>query len=91
VAGSRHWWFLLGLGFSYDPMSLFAIHRQYGSPDDLKFLVDQAHLRGIAVVFDFVPNHMHNRNLLQWFDGSNLYFGAGKWEEGGLGMAHLLA
>ncbi|EDQ86230.1 uncharacterized protein MONBRDRAFT_28467 [Monosiga brevicollis MX1] len=60
--------------WGYDPLSLFAVQTSYGGPDGLKRLVNEAHLRGIAVVFDFVPNHMHNRNVLQWFDGTNLYF-----------------
>eukprot|EP00045_Choanoeca_perplexa_P002355 m.24067 g.24067 ORF g.24067 m.24067 type:complete len:889 (+) comp11470_c0_seq3:91-2757(+) len=60
--------------WGYDPMSLFAIQLSYGGPDALKHFVNEAHRRDIAVIFDFVPNHMAYRNVLQWFDGTNLYF-----------------
>ena len=58
-------------------MSLFAIQLSYGGPDALKHFVNEAHKRDIAVIFDFVPNHLAFRNVLQWFDGSNLYFAEG--------------
>lgn len=48
---------------SYDPISFFAIHTAFGTPDDLKYLVNEAHARGMSVIFDFVCNHMHQRRL----------------------------
>jgi maltooligosyltrehalose trehalohydrolase len=47
--GSRNW--------GYDGVSLFAPSRQYGTPDDLRRLVDAAHSAGLAVVLDVVYNH----------------------------------
>lgn len=42
----------------YDPSFLFAIESTYGSPDDLRILVDEAHGIGLAVLFDSVINHL---------------------------------
>lgn len=44
-------------GWGYDGVDLFAPHHQYGSPDDLKFLIDTCHQRGLAVLLDVVYNH----------------------------------
>ncbi len=44
-------------GWGYDGVDLFAPHHVYGAPDDLKFLIDRCHQRGIAVLLDVVYNH----------------------------------
>ncbi|HKF72859.1 MAG TPA: malto-oligosyltrehalose trehalohydrolase [Stellaceae bacterium] len=44
-------------GWGYDGVLLFAPHRAYGSPDDLKRLIDEAHARGLMVFLDVVYNH----------------------------------
>lgn len=44
--------------WGYDGVMLFAPARCYGSPDDLRMLVDGAHARGLAVVLDVVYNHL---------------------------------
>ncbi len=44
-------------GWGYDGASLFAPARCYGTPDDLRRLVDRAHALGLAVVLDVVYNH----------------------------------
>ena len=44
-------------GWGYNPDGYFAPHAAYGSPDDLRALVDQAHARGIGVILDVVYNH----------------------------------
>jgi maltooligosyltrehalose trehalohydrolase len=44
-------------GWGYDGVDLFAPHHRYGTPDDLKFLIDTCHQRGIAVLLDVVYNH----------------------------------
>jgi maltooligosyltrehalose trehalohydrolase len=44
--------------WGYDGVMLYAPSRAYGSPDDLRALVDAAHQRGIAVVLDVVYNHL---------------------------------
>jgi maltooligosyltrehalose trehalohydrolase len=48
-AGSRSW--------GYDGVDLFAPARCYGTPDDLRRLVDEAHRLGLAVLLDVVYNH----------------------------------
>jgi maltooligosyltrehalose trehalohydrolase len=47
--GSRNW--------GYDGVSLFAPSRAYGTPDDLRRLVETAHRLGLGVVLDVVYNH----------------------------------
>ncbi|HUP72772.1 MAG TPA: malto-oligosyltrehalose trehalohydrolase [Acidimicrobiales bacterium] len=45
-------------GWGYDGVDLFAPHHAYGTPDDLKRLVDACHASGIGVVLDVVYNHL---------------------------------
>ena len=47
--GRRNW--------GYDGVLPFAPDASYGTPDDLKRLVEQAHLRGLMVLLDVVYNH----------------------------------
>lgn len=42
----------------YDTVDYFQIDPHFGSKEDLKELVDQAHQRGIRILFDAVFNHM---------------------------------
>jgi maltooligosyltrehalose trehalohydrolase len=44
-------------GWGYDGVLPFAPHRSYGSPEDLKRLVDEAHERNLMVFLDVVYNH----------------------------------
>jgi maltooligosyltrehalose trehalohydrolase len=44
-------------GWGYDGVCLYAPHPAYGSPDDLKHLVDAAHARRLTVILDVVYNH----------------------------------
>ncbi|MBS0531817.1 MAG: malto-oligosyltrehalose trehalohydrolase [Proteobacteria bacterium] len=48
-AGTRNW--------GYDGVLWYAPDHVYGTPDDLKELIDQAHLRGLMVFLDVVYNH----------------------------------
>lgn len=43
--------------WGYDPGAFFAPSRAYGTPDDLRWLVDEAHGLGLAVILDVVYNH----------------------------------
>ncbi len=43
--------------WGYDGVHFFAPHHAYGSPDDLRRLVDAAHEIGLAVILDVVYNH----------------------------------
>jgi malto-oligosyltrehalose trehalohydrolase len=47
--GRRNW--------GYDGVLWYAPDHSYGTPDDLKHLIDEAHLRGIMVFLDVVYNH----------------------------------
>ncbi len=44
-------------GWGYDGVDLFAPHSGYGTPDDLKRLVNACHAKGLAVLLDVVYNH----------------------------------
>jgi maltooligosyltrehalose trehalohydrolase len=44
-------------GWGYDGVCLFAPCRLYGTPDDLRRLVDRAHALGLGVILDVVYNH----------------------------------
>jgi maltooligosyltrehalose trehalohydrolase len=48
-AGHRNW--------GYDGVLWYAPDSAYGRPEDLKLLVDEAHLRGLTVFLDVVYNH----------------------------------
>jgi len=49
-AGDRNW--------GYDGVSIYAPSRAYGTPDELRTLVNAAHAAGIAVILDVVYNHL---------------------------------
>jgi maltooligosyltrehalose trehalohydrolase len=44
-------------GWGYDGVLLFAPTRLYGSPDDFRFFVNEAHKLGLGVILDVVYNH----------------------------------
>lgn len=46
-----------GRNWGYDGVQLFAPEGAYGTPDDLKALIDAAHARGLMVFLDVVYNH----------------------------------
>lgn len=43
--------------WGYDPLYFFSVENRYGSADDLRALVDEAHQHGIAVILDLVVAH----------------------------------
>lgn len=47
-----------GFGWGYDGVNLFAPTRLYGTPDDFRGFVDEAHQVGLAVILDVVYNHL---------------------------------
>ena len=78
-AGRHNW--------GYDGVDLFAPSHNYGTPDDLRRLVDAAHRRGLGVILDVVYNHfgpsgayihqlsphvMTDRYVTPWGAGVNL-------------------
>jgi maltooligosyltrehalose trehalohydrolase len=44
-------------GWGYDGVCLYAPSRLYGTPDDFRFFVDEAHRNGLGVILDVVYNH----------------------------------
>ncbi len=44
-------------GWGYDGVDLFAPTRLYGTPDDLRAFVNEAHSLGLSVILDVVYNH----------------------------------
>ena len=49
----------------YDVSDYYTVNPQYGSMEDFKQLIDEAHQRGIKVIIDLVVNHSSNK--INWF------------------------
>ena len=63
--------------FGYHVSSFYAASSRFGTPDELKKLIDEAHKLGIAVIMDIVHSHAVKNEVegLGRFDGSyDLYF-----------------
>jgi 1,4-alpha-glucan branching enzyme len=70
------------ISWGYNPAFIFSIEQSYGGPNGFRRLVDAAHARGIAVIFDVVYNHLGPADLDLWkFDGWSPTGAAG---EGGI-------
>ncbi len=52
----------------YDVTDYRAIHPDYGTLDDFRTLLDEAHRRGLRVITDFIPNHTSDQH--PWFQAS---------------------
>lgn len=63
------------LSAGYNPITQWAPEWKYGSPDDLKYMIDRLHAHGIAVTLDIVWNHFTTNDNWMWnYDGSQQYF-----------------
>ena len=62
--------------FGYQVSSLFAPSSRFGSPDELKELVDEAHRLGIRVILDLVHSHAvrNEQEGLGRFDGTRTQY-----------------
>ena len=62
--------------FGYDISDHTAIDPQFGSLEDFDALVDAAHVRGLKVLLDFVPNHTSEEH--PWFARSPDFY---RWHD----------
>ncbi len=72
--------------FGYHVSSFFAASSRFGTPEELKSLIDAAHQAGVAVIMDIVHSHAvkNERDGLSCFDGTTYqYFhnGIRGWHE----------
>jgi 1,4-alpha-glucan branching enzyme len=63
-------------GWGYAPTFLFAPNEDYGTPNELRWLIDEAHGKGMAVILDMVLAHTgqkHPFNQMYPYDQSPWY------------------
>lgn len=63
--------------FGYQVSNFYALSSRFGTPEEFKHLVDDAHAMGIAVVMDIVHSHSVDNEAegLSFFDGrEDIYF-----------------
>ncbi|XP_046746237.1 1,4-alpha-glucan-branching enzyme isoform X2 [Diprion similis] len=62
--------------FGYQVTSFFATSSRYGTPEELKELIDEAHKHGLVVLLDIVHSHASKNTLdgLNEFDGTDSCF-----------------
>ena len=70
--------------FGYHVSSFYAASSRFGTPEELKHLIDEAHAHGLAVIMDIVHSHAVKNEVegLGRFDGSydQYFYGDGRRE-----------
>jgi 1,4-alpha-glucan branching enzyme len=75
--------FAMDRSWGYNPSAFFAPESSYGSPEELRHLIDAAHRTGLAVILDVVYNHAGPGDNVLWeYDGDATHAG-GIYFEGG--------
>ena len=64
----------LDVSWGYQTIGYYAATSRFGSPDELRYLIDSCHRANIGVILDWVPAHFpRDTYALASFDGTPLY------------------